>query len=267
MRPETSMLLLLFAVGCASTSAAPVPDDHPWQGVNLTANEQQSDPLPAARLLIDQRETPGSLDHAIALLRWHVERHPESADLHLLLAEAHSRSAEALDLEKKEDQGSHQYHRTEGLKHAQEALKLAPQSGPAHYWYATNLLHAADAERSLGRAKTALGELDQADKISPDVDEGGPSRMRGRVLHEMPALFGGSTSKAIASLKRSAEIAPAMTTTHLWLAEAYMDSKQHDLARKELQTVVNAKPRPHREKGDGADKQKAQELLKKLDAR
>lgn len=260
------MLLLLFAVGCSSTPA-PIPDEHPWQGVNLTATEQQSDPLPAARLMIDHRETSGSLDHAIALLRWHVERHPESADLHLLLAEAHSRSAEALDAQKKEDQGAHQYHRTEGMKHAQEALKLSPQSGPAHYWYATNLLHAADAERSLGRTKTALAELDQADKISPDVDEGGPSRMRGRVLHEMPALFGGSTSKAIASLKRSAQIAPAMTTTHVWLAEAYIEAKQPDLARKELETVVNAKPRPHREKEDGADKQKAQELLKKLDAR
>jgi tetratricopeptide (TPR) repeat protein len=260
------MLLLLLAVGCAS-DPGPMPDDYPSQGVQLTATEQQADPLPAARLMIDQRETPGSLDHAIALLQWHLERHPDSADLHLLLAEAHSRSAEALDLEKKEDRAPHQYHRTEGLKHAQEALKLAPQSGPAHYWYATNLLHAADAERSLGKAKTALAELDQADKLSPDVDEAGPSRMRGRVLHEMPGLFGGSTSKAIVSLKRSAEIAPAMTTTHLWLAQAYMDAKQHDLARKELQTVVNAKPRAHREKEEAENKQKAQELLKKLDAR
>lgn len=259
------MMLLLFAVGCASTPS--MPDDHPWQGVHLNASEQSADPLPSARLMLDQRETPGNLDHAIALLNWHVERHPESADLHLLLAEAHSRSAEALDLEKKEDRGPHLYHRTEGLKHAQEALKLSPQSGPAHYWLATNLLHAADAERSLGRAKTALAELDQADKLSPDVDEGGPSRMRGRVLSEMPALFGGSTAKAIVSLKRSAEIAPGSTTTHLWLAQAYIEGKQPDLARKELEKVVNAKPRAHREKEDGADKQKAQELLKKLDAK
>jgi len=259
------VLYLLLAAGCAS--APPMPDDHAWQGVHLSAAEQQTDPLPSARLLIDRRETPGSLDHAIALLRWHVERHPQSAELHTLLAEAHSRSAEALDVQKREDLGSHLYHRTEGINHAREALKLSPDSGPAHYWLATSLLHAADAERSLGRAKEALGELDKADKLSPDVDEAGPSRMRGKVLHDMPALFGGSLSKAIASLKRSAEIAPQSNTAHLWLAEAYVDAKQPDLARQELEKVVNSKPRAHREKGDSADKQKAQEMLKKLEAK
>ena len=259
------MLVLLFAVGCASTP--PQSGEQAWEGVRLSADEQQVDPLPSARSMIDLRETPGSLDHAIALLKWHVEKHPESAELHQLLAEAHSRSCEALDLQKREDQGPHQAHRTDGLKHAQEAQKLAPDSGPAHYWHATNLLHAADAERSLGRAKEALAELDRADKLSPDVDEGGPSRMRGKVLADMPGLFGGSTSKAIASYKRSVEIAPGNPTTHLWLAQAYVDAKEPDLARKELEKVVNSKPRPHREKTDGEDKQKAQELLKKLGAK
>src|SRR6185436_8803831 len=134
MRPERWMLLVLFAIGCSSTPT--MPDEHPWQGVHLSAAEQQTDPLPSARAMIDQHETAGSLDHAIALLSWHVERRRESADLHLLLAEAHSRAAEALDLQKKEDQGPHLHHRTEGLKHAQEALRLSPQSGPAHYWLA-----------------------------------------------------------------------------------------------------------------------------------
>src|SRR6185436_20909714 len=134
MRPDRFMLVLLFAVGCSSTP--PMPQELAWQGVQLTATEQKADPLPAARTMINERETAGNLDHAIALLNWHVERRPESADLHLLLAEAHSRAAEALDLQKKEDQGPHLHHRTEGLKHAQEALRLSPQSGPAHYWLA-----------------------------------------------------------------------------------------------------------------------------------
>ena len=259
------MLLLLFAVGCASTPAQSGPQS--WEGVRLSADEQQTDPLPSARSMIDLRETAGSLDHAIALLRWHLEKHPESAELHQLLAEAHSRSCEALDLQKREDQGPHQGHRTEGMKHAHEALRLSPDSGPAHYWLATNLLHAADAERSLGRAKEALAELDRADKLSPEVDEAGPSRMRGKVLADMPGLFGGSTPKAIASFKRAVELSPENPTTHLWLAQAYIDAKQPDLARKELEKVVNAKSRPHREKADAEDKQKAQDLLKKLDGK
>jgi tetratricopeptide (TPR) repeat protein len=260
-----SLIWVLLTVGCASAPAMPL--EHGWQGVELTAEEKKADPLPSARALIEHRETAGSLDHAIALLRWHVERHPESADLHQALAEAHSRSAEALDLQKPEDQGPHLYHRTEGMKHAQEAVKLAPDSGPARYWLAANLLHAADAERSLGRAKQALAELDRAEKLSPGVDDAGPSRLRGKVLHDLPGLFGGSVPKAIASLKRSAELSPEVPLTHLWLAEAYVDAKQLDLAREELEKVVNAKPRPNREKDDAEDKQKAQELLKKLEGR
>jgi tetratricopeptide (TPR) repeat protein len=264
-RTACAAALLLLAIGC-STSGPP-PKDHAWQKVSLSADDEKGDPLKTAPKLLEQREQPGSLDHAIALLTWHVERNPGSADLHQLLAEAHSRAAEALDAQKEEDRPYHKYHYDEGIRHADEAVRLAPNSGPAHYWRAANLLHAADAERSLGRAKEALKELDIADQHSPGVDQGGPSRMRGKVLHDMPSLFGGSVSKAISSFQRSLKIAPNVGTTHLWLGEAYLSAKKNDLARKELEWVANAKPRPGHEKEDGENRQKALELLKKLEAK
>src|SRR5437870_4551272 len=81
--------------GCASN---PPPQEYGWQKQQLSADEQKEDPAPIAARLIEQREGAGNLDHAIALLNWHVERQPESTALHLLLAEAHSRAAEMLDL-------------------------------------------------------------------------------------------------------------------------------------------------------------------------
>jgi hypothetical protein len=257
--------LLILAFGCSSAERA--PENHSWQKVPLTADDEKADPLKAAPKLIEEREKPGSLDHAIALLNWHQERNPQSAELHLLLSEAHARSAEALNAQKDEDRPNHKYHYTEGLRHADEAVRLAPNSGPAHYWRACNLLHAADAEQSLSRANQALKELDIADQQSPGVDEGGPSRMRGKVLHDMPGLFGGSTSKAIANFQKSLKIAPNVGTTHLWLGEAYLSAKKNDLARKELEWVTGAKPRPGHEKEDGENRQKALELLKKLEAK
>ena len=257
--------LLILALGCSTAERA--PEDHAWQKVSLSADEEKGDPLKSAPRLIEQREKPGSLDHAIALLNWHVERNPQSADLHLLLAEAHARSAEALDAQKDEERPYHKYHYTEGIRHADEAVRLAPNSGPAHYWRACNLLHAADAEQSLSRANTALKELDMADHQSPGVDDGGPSRMRGKVLHDMPSLFGGSVSRAIVNFQKSLKIAPNLSTTHLWLGEAYLSAKKNDLARKELEWVANAKPRPGHEKEDGENRQKALELLKKLEAK
>jgi tetratricopeptide (TPR) repeat protein len=267
MRLFTSVtLLMLLSVGCGSNEPVPA-EGYAWQHVQVSASEQKEDPIPTATKLIEQRETPGSLDKAIALLDWHVERNPGSAELHELLAQAHSRSAEMLDLNKPEDRSPHQHHRTEGMKHAEQALKLSPDSGAAHYWLAANMLHAADAERSLGRAKDALKQLDLADQLVPKIDDGGPSRLRGKVLSEMPGLFGGSTSKAIASYRRSLELAPDCITTHLWLGQAYLDAKKPDLARKELEWVVAAKPTPGHEKDAGEDKAKAQELLKKLETK
>jgi tetratricopeptide (TPR) repeat protein len=258
--------LLLLIIGC-STSPGPLPEDHAWQKVALSKDDENGDALKTAPRLIEEREQPGKLDHAIALLRWHVERNPQSADLHRLLSEAHSRAAEALDPAKQEDRPYHAYHFTEGIKQADEAIRLAPDSGPAHYWRGANLLHAANSEQSLGRANDALKELDLADKLSPDVDQGGPSRMRGKVLHDMPSLFGGSVSKAIAYLQRSLKIAPNVAVTHLWLGEAYLSAKKNDLARKEFEWVANAKPRPGHEKEEGEYRQKAQEHLRKLDAK
>jgi tetratricopeptide (TPR) repeat protein len=264
MLAPTAILWALF--GCASPPAAPGPDDS-LQAGELDEAEMKEDPVPAATRLIEERETPGRLDHAIALLEWHVEHRPDSAQLQQLLAEAHSRAAEMLDPAKPDDRPAHLQHRTEGRKHGEQAVKLDPNSGAAHYWLAANLLHAADAERSLGRAKDALKHLEQAEQLSPGIDEGGPSRMRGKVLADMPGIFGGSTSKAIASYRRSLELAPDCMTTHLWLGEAYLDAKKTDLARKEFERVIAAKPRPGHEKEDGDDRQKAQELLRKLEAK
>ena len=266
MKRINAVAVALLITGCASEPAAPA-DGHPWQKFQVSPDEQKADPVAAATKLIQERETPGKLDRAIALLQWHVQQHPDSADLHTLLAEAHSRSAEMLDLAKSENRPGHQHHRNEGIQHAQEAVKLQPDNGPAHYWLAANLLHAADAERSLGRAKDALKQLDEADKLSPKVDDGGPSRMRAKVLAEMPALFGGSLSKAITSYRRSLEMAPDCITTHLWLGQAYVEAKKADLARKEFEWVAAAKIRAGHEKEDGEDKQKAQEALKKLEAK
>jgi len=266
MRLLTSAFILVLSLGCASSPAAP-PGGYAWQQKELSDAEKKNDPIPTATKLIEERESPGKLDQAIALLQYHVDRHPDSVELQLLLAEAHARSAEMLDLAKPDDRAPHQHHRTEGMKHAEEAVKLDASSGAAHYWLAANQLHAADAERSLGRAKDALKQLDLADQLTPKIDDGGPARMRGKVLADMPGLFGGSTSKAIASYRRSLEMAPNCITTHLWLGQAYVDAKKNDLARKEFEWVAAAKPRPGHEKEDGEDKQKAQELIKKLETK
>jgi len=88
--------------------------------------------------------------------------------------------------------------------------------------------------------------------------------MKGRIYQDLPGIFGGSTSKAISLYRKSLESDPDCITTHLWLGEAYADARKYDLARKELEWVVAAKPRPGHEKEDGDDQKEAAEKLKSL---
>lgn len=254
MKTLPAALLLALAACSTGEPATEKPS------VGLNAAEQSADPTLAARKLIDQPEADANLDHAAALVEWHLEKQPGRADLHVLAAEAHSRACEQLD----KSSGDHARHRAAGFKHGEQAVKLAPDDGAAYYWLATNQLHLADAEQSLGRAKAALKNLDKADELAPKVDEGGPSRMRGKVLVDMPALFGGSVSKGIESFKKSLGLAPECITTHLWLGQAYAGAGKADLAKKEFEWVLAAKPRPGHEKEDAKSKKDAEDALRKL---
>lgn len=254
-------LALLAVPGCLEP---PEPAPEPAPPPAIAAEDQGADPVKTGRDLIEHREEDDNLDRAIRLLESHSAKEPESAVLHQLIAEAYSRSLEALGTRKSEERTRVRQLLARAKPHADEALRLDPTSAEAFYWKACLLLHEADVERSLGRAKEALKLLDQAEHLNLALDDGGPSRMKGRVLQELPGLFGGSTSKAIACYLKSLEIAPNCITTHLWLGEAYTDARKYDLARKELEWVIGASPRPGHEKEDGDDQKEAREKLKSL---
>jgi tetratricopeptide (TPR) repeat protein len=251
----------LFAVACSETPEGPVT---PALMAEPSAHEKGLDPVTVGRRLIEEREQDDNLHKAIRLLHWHATQKPQSVDLQILAAEACSLALELLDPKKADDKASHRLLRQLGRPHADEAVRLAPGNGAAHYWRGCMLLHEADAEQSLGKTNEALRDLEKAESLQPSVDDGGPSRMKGRVLAEMPFLFGGSLSKAVAAYRKSLEIAPDRITTHLWLGEAYLEAKKPELARKELDWVVAAKARPGHEKEDGKDQREAAEKLKTL---
>ena len=252
-------IVLSLIAGCAS-GPEPAPDTTP----DATPEEQQADPLKHGREWIDQRESGDNLDRAVRMLEWHAAKKPDSPQIQTLATEAYSRSIERLQENKANEQAKIQTLLARGKPHADAAIKLAPDSGETQYWRACLLLHEADYHQSLGKANEALALLDKAEVSAPKTDDGGPSRMKGRVLAEMPGLFGGSLKKAVESYKKSLQAAPNSITTHLWLGEAYNEGKKPDLARKEFEWVLAAKPREGHEKEDGADRKKAEDLLKTL---
>ena len=259
----------MFLGACSATSsendlapAGPLP-----MNVTLTSAEIQGDPLPAARALIDQRETPGALDHAMALLEGYFPAHPKSVALLVMLAEGHSRCLWVLDVKKQGDRAPHEQHRTRGRFYAQEALRLAPGDGVAQYWLGCLLLHAAEGERSYGRLKEALPHLELAWKQAPATDEGGPARMLGRAYQETPGgLLLGSKPEAIKWYKKSLEAAPTCMASRLWLGETYVAARQPALARPELERVLAMKPVAGHAIEEADYRRKAEDLIKKLPA-
>ncbi|HUR38639.1 MAG TPA: tetratricopeptide repeat protein [Planctomycetota bacterium] len=257
-------ILILAVVAAAGCSDTPDVEAEPSMIGDVTSQEQTLDPVKTGRQLIEEREKDDNLNKAIRMLHWHATQKPQSADIALLAAEACSRALELLDPAKPSDRPRHQMLRQIGRNHADAAVRLAPDNGAARYWKGCMLLHEANAERSLGKTNQAIAELDKADALEPAVDDGGPSRMKGRVLSEMPSLFGGSLTKAVAAYRKALTLSANRITTHLWLGEAYLEAKKPDLARSELQWVVAAKPRPGHEKEDGAEQKEAAEKLNSL---
>lgn len=257
---KVSLLAALGMLGVL-TSAYSAPQD----------SQTASDPaivLKKAELLIERRESSGSLQEAIALLGAHVSDPGQEVPMLVHLAEAHARLVDTLDLEKADEKPKHKEHREAGRKEARRAVELDPKNGPAHYWYGFILLFCADGEQSYGLLKQALGEMELADRLSPDVDGAGPARMLGRIYQETPGWpFLGSNRKAIEYFERAQKLAPAHLRNHLWLGLAYEYAGKKSAAREQLERVVASSPHPGHEKEEEAMRTEAETHLKALRSR
>ncbi|HZE97981.1 MAG TPA: tetratricopeptide repeat protein [Planctomycetota bacterium] len=248
----------------SETAARAMLDAVPAKPPEPTDADKKCEPVKTGRELLDHREDGDSLDQAVRMLEFHAAKPDACLEIQVLATEAYVRGLDRLQENKAQEKATIRRYLALGKPHGEASLKLAPNDGAAQYWRACLLLHEADWTQSLSKANEALALLEKAEVSGPTVDDGGPSRMRGHVLAEMPLLFGGSLSTGVQHLKRSLEISPNNLTAHLWLGEAYADQKKWGPARQELEGVVAAKPRPGHEKEDGADQKAAAERIKKL---
>lgn len=243
----------------------PIPEKLPE-----VALEEAKLPLDAvaqrAAELIEKREAEGNLERAAALLRYHWQRRSDSLALNTLLAEVHVHFIDRYDLKKADDKEPLAQHREAGRIHAREALRIDPEHGPAHYWYGHLLLHTADAERSYGKLKEALAQMEQAEKTAAGVDHHGPLRMQGRIYQETPGgpFFLGDKRKAQKYYERAIEGSPNFPLARLWLAEVLVDAKKFEPARQQIDRVLKAEPRKNHEAEDRKIQDSARKLLEKI---
>jgi tetratricopeptide (TPR) repeat protein len=143
-------------------------------------------------------------------------------------------------------------------------LETDMESVPCHYWLGVNYAVYGDTKgilKSLSLVEPLKEEMNAVIARDEEYDQGGAYVVLGRVSFKLPWIVGGSKSESVKLLKKALEIAPNNTLAHLFLASTYLGMKEMDLAKKELDFIVNTPDNDNPD--DMENKASARKLLQK----
>ena len=155
----------------------------------------------------------------------------------------------------------------QGVVACEQAVAIAPERVEGHFWLAVNLALAAQTHRrvpGIRKARRAMRELHQAIQIDPSYHGAGPLRVLARLQHKLPRLLGGGFGRARTNYKAAINLAPENTVTRIYFAELLLESGERDLAREQLEFVLNVSTDPGWAFEIERDKRIAKEMLAKL---
>lgn len=128
-----------------------------------------------------------------------------------------------------------------GIRYAQEGVERDGACVPCHFWLgvsyakygeAKGIFHSLDLVPHVQREMKIVLELDAS------YDFGGPDRVLGRVLHQLPAMNGGDNEKAIEHLRKAIKHGPGLLMNHRFLAEVLISVGRKDEAKVLLEAVI-----------------------------
>jgi tetratricopeptide (TPR) repeat protein len=154
-----------------------------------------------------------------------------------------------------------------GIDWSKKAIELNPKNAGGHFWLGVNDGKYGESRgilKSLFLVGPIKDAMQQVIAIDPAYEHGGAYRVLGRMFYKLPGFAGGGVDKSITNLKKSLEYAPNVSTTHVFLAEAYIKQKDFQSAKNELEFVLKAAVIPGLEPEFQADKATAVKLLEEL---
>lgn len=157
-----------------------------------------------------------------------------------------------------------------GISAARQAIALGPDRPEGHFWLAANMGTLAESfglRAGLKYRKPVKDELETVLRLDPSFMQGSADRVLGRWYYRVPRLFGGSKVRAIEHLRASLAYDSESTISHFFLAEVLIDDGRADLARAELQRVLDAPLSAQFAPEDREYKEKARLLLLTLRAK
>lgn len=153
----------------------------------------------------------------------------------------------------------------EAVLYANKAVILEPEKPDGHYWQGVNNGKYGETRgvfKSLSLVKPIKAAMNKVIELDRDYEEGGADRVLGRVYYKLPGIAGGSKEKSLEHLLKSKELGPDDALTRVYLAETYLDMKEVDKAREELEFVLNMEDDPRWVPMVNECKELAREILK-----
>lgn len=128
-----------------------------------------------------------------------------------------------------------------------KAVAINPKSLPGHFWLGV-------AYGVYGKAKGIMKSLALLNPIKEEMafvlnvdesyEDGGPHRVLGRLLHQIPGIVGGSKSEAVKHLAQAVKLGSQRWLNHIYLAQVYIDQDKKTEAKALLQQVIAGPAQP-----------------------
>ena len=131
----------------------------------------------------------------------------------------------------------------QGHEWALKLLKKDPGRGEYYFLAGAHLgfIIQESISPSLIRLRKVHGYFNEAVKIDPNFEDGGPLRALGTLLIQSPPwpTGVGDIDEGIENLEKAARMFPAYPANHLYLAYGYMEDKRWEDALKSLQITLD----------------------------
>lgn len=232
----------------------------------IPAASRGTDLQEKAEILWGEREDIGKADEGIAAFEALLSQRPEDHEILLRLSRLHYWVGQNLEAKSKEDALAHY---EKGREYGKKASEIAPENPGGYFFEAANLARKNNLKGTFSNlwGISKVRKLNEKTaSIDPEYFYRGTDRFFCAFYTKLPALLGGSVSKAIESGKRAVEAFPDYAGNRYFLAEAYVRDGRNDLARKELEEAISLPDDafPDVIPEQRMEKKRAEELLKRI---
>jgi tetratricopeptide (TPR) repeat protein len=234
LRTLPLIFLAGLALSCSSEEAR--PQNANAEGVNLSELFAHADQLYAQRESVERvREAVAVMRRARALDFGNYEAAWKSAKFGYYLGEH----------EKEEKLRAEAFR--EGIAAGEAAVRIEPNKPEGHFWLGANLGGRARLQGplyALASVPDIRKEMEAVIKLEEGFQAGSAYLALGQIDLELPEVLGGNRERAVENLEKGLRFGEDNALLRLRLAEAYLNVKRTEDARKQLNAIFKLKPSP-----------------------